>query len=171
MKSTPPIRCGASWMRFAKARATVHEIVLAPLSREDLGRLLVDSLHCEPEQATPLAQLVHEKTGGNPFFAIQFISALVEEELLTFNHDDARWFWDLSRIHAKGYTDNVVDLMVGKLNRLPSKPRRRYRSLPVWETAPRSPRFPSFTGHRRTGPLGSVGSCSSGVHCPSGEFL
>ncbi len=31
----------------------------------------------------------------------------------------ARWSWDLNRIHAKGYTDNVVDLMVGKLNRLP----------------------------------------------------
>ena len=24
-----------------------------------------------------------------------------------------------SDVHAKGYTDNVVDLMVGKLNRLP----------------------------------------------------
>ncbi len=27
--------------------------------------------------------------------------------------------WNLDRIHAKGYTDNVVDLMVGKLTRLP----------------------------------------------------
>ena len=53
------------------------------------------------------------KTAGNPFFAIQFISALAEEGLLTFDHDAARWSWDLDRIHAKGYTDNVVDLMVG----------------------------------------------------------
>jgi PAS domain S-box-containing protein len=98
--------------------ATVRDIVLSPLAREDLGQLIVDSLHCEPEHAVPLAQLVHEKTGGNPFFVIQFIYALVEEQLLTFNHDDPRWLWDLDRIHAKGYTDNVVDLMVRKLNRL-----------------------------------------------------
>ena len=40
---------------------------------EDLGQLIADALRCEPERAAPLAQLVHEKTGGNPFFAIQFI--------------------------------------------------------------------------------------------------
>jgi PAS domain S-box-containing protein len=101
--------------------ARVHEIVLAPLPSEDLGRLLVDSLHCEPERAAPLARLVHEKTAGSPFFAVQFVSALVQEELLTFDPGDGRWSWDLSRIQAKGYTDNVVDLMVGKLNRLPAE--------------------------------------------------
>ena len=71
--------------------------------------------------ATELAQLVHEKTAGNPFFAIQFLSALAEEGLFTFDHGDARWSWNLDRIHAKGYTDNVVDLMVGKLTRLPDR--------------------------------------------------
>jgi predicted ATPase len=56
---------------------------------------------------------------GNPFFAIQFISTLAEEALLTFDYGQGRWVWDLNRIHAKGYTDNVVRLMVGKLSRLP----------------------------------------------------
>jgi PAS domain S-box-containing protein len=101
------------------AGARVQEIILAPLAREDLGRLVAESLRCEPARAAPLAQVVHQKTGGNPFFAIQFISVLAEEGLLAFDHGDARWSWDLSRIHAKGYTDNVVELMVGKLNRLP----------------------------------------------------
>jgi len=109
--------------------ARVHQIVLAPLACEDLGQLIVDSLHCEPERAIPLAQLVHEKTAGNPFFVIQFIYALVEEQLLTFNHNGARWFWDLNRIHAKGYTDNVVELMVGKLNRLPIQTQKAVQEL------------------------------------------
>jgi PAS domain S-box-containing protein len=99
--------------------ATVQEIVLRPLTCEDLGRLITDALHCEPERATPLARVVHKKTAGNPFFAVQFISALAEEALLYFNHGSGTWSWDLSRIEAKGYTDNVVDLMVGKLNHLP----------------------------------------------------
>jgi len=100
--------------------ASVHDIVLAPLIHEDLRQLLADALHCEVERACPLAQLIHEKTGGNPFFAIQFASNLVDEGLLTFDYGARRWSWDLRAIRAKGYTNNVVDLMVGKLARLPA---------------------------------------------------
>jgi PAS domain S-box-containing protein len=102
-----------------QAGATVQEIVLASLARDDLEQLIADSLHCEPARVKPLVEMVHEKTGGNPFFAIQFVSSLAEEGLLNFDHANGRWSWDLDRIHAKGYTDNVADLMVGKLNRLP----------------------------------------------------
>jgi PAS domain S-box-containing protein len=102
-----------------KVGARVEEIRLTPLAREDLGRLITDTLGCEPARADPLARLVHEKTGGNPFFAIQFVTALAEEGLLRFDREAARWRWELDRVHARGYTDNVVDLMVGKLTRLP----------------------------------------------------
>ena len=102
-----------------KAGGFVQEVRLAPLAQEDLGQLIADSLSCRAHVADSLAQLVHDKTGGNPFFVIQFISALAEEGLLRFDHDSARWQWELDRLYAKGYTDNVADLMVGKLTRLP----------------------------------------------------
>ena len=97
----------------------IAEITLAPLGREHVEQLITDALHCELKHAAPLAQLVHDKTGGNPFFAIQFLSSLAEEGMLTFDYDAARWSWDHDGIRATGYTDNVVDLMVGKLVRLP----------------------------------------------------
>ena len=75
--------------------------------------LLADALRCDPERAAPLAQLVHEKTGGNPFFAIQFLSALAEEELLVFDHSKGDWSWDLEGIHVRLMLDSrVVDLRV-----------------------------------------------------------
>ena len=55
---------------------------MAPLARDDLGQLIADALRCESGRAAPLAQLVHEKTAGNPFFVIQFLHALAEEGLL-----------------------------------------------------------------------------------------
>jgi PAS domain S-box-containing protein len=112
-----------------RAGASPQEIRLAPLAREDLGRLVADTLGCEPDSAAALAQLVHEKTGGNPFFAIQFFAALAEEGLLRFDNDAARWRWELNRVHAKGYTDNVVDLMVGKLIRLPTETQAALQQL------------------------------------------
>ena len=112
-----------------KAGVPVEEIILAPLTRTDQAQLVTDALHCEPERAAALTELIHEKTAGNPFFAIQFISALVEEDLLTFDYGEGRWVWDLNSIHAKGYTDNVVDLMVGKLSRLPIETQRALQLL------------------------------------------
>jgi PAS domain S-box-containing protein len=98
--------------------ATVREIALAPLSVADVTQFVADTLHCEPAHADPLAKLVYERTQGNPFFAIQFLTALAEEGLLAFEADTAAWTWDLEQIRAKGYTDNVVDLMVRKMTRL-----------------------------------------------------
>src|SRR5580692_693755 len=108
---------------------TVQEIRLTPLGSGDLAHLIADTLHCESQRAASLAQLVHGKTAGNPFFAIQFIHVLVEEGLITFDHGNARWRWDLNAIYVKGYTDNVVDLMVGKLNRLPVTTQRAVQQL------------------------------------------
>jgi predicted ATPase len=60
---------------------------------------------------------VQEKTGGNPFFAIQFFTALVDEGLLAFDAVARDWQWDIDRIRGKNYTDNVVELIAAKLKR------------------------------------------------------
>jgi len=102
-----------------KAGAFVQEISLAPLASEDLGRLIADTLSCMTPAAAPLGATGARQDRWQSVFAIQFISALAEEGLLRFDHDAARWRWELDRLHAKGYTDNVADFMVGKLTRLP----------------------------------------------------
>ena len=111
------------------AGSGLHEIVLAPLRIDDVGGLVADALHCEPERARSLAQLVHAKTGGNPFFAIQFFTALADEGLLTFGPVTRAWQWDIDRIRASSYTDNVVDLMAGKLKRLSATTQQALKDL------------------------------------------
>ncbi len=109
--------------------ARVHEIVLEPLELDDVGRLIADALHCKPELARPLAELVQEKTGGNPFFAIQFFVALADEGLLAFDPVASAWQWNIDRIRAKSYADNVVDLMAGKLKRLSATTQEALKQL------------------------------------------
>ena len=76
--------------------AKVSEIKLAPLQLEHVRQLIVDALHCDPVWAEPLAQLVYARTGGNPFFAIQFLHAFADEGLLAFDPEAQRWNWDFS---------------------------------------------------------------------------
>src|SRR5467141_4602488 len=109
--------------------ARLHEIVPAPLQLDDIGRLIADALHCEPERARPLAELVQEKTGGNPFFTIHFLIALADERLLAFDPVASAWQWNIDRICAKSYADNVVDLMAGKLKRLSASTQETLKQL------------------------------------------
>jgi PAS domain S-box-containing protein len=128
------------------AGGRVSEIWLGPLSREHLGNLIADALRCEAGQAVPLAALVDEKTGGNPFFAIHFLSALAEEDLLTFDHDHIRWSWDVDRIRAQSHTENVVDLMVGKLVGLPAETQDALQQLACFGNAADTATLSIFLG-------------------------
>jgi predicted ATPase/signal transduction histidine kinase len=109
------------------AGGTIEEIRLAPLRADDLAHLIVDTFNCETDRAATLGELIREKTAGNPFFAVQFIHALIEDGLIAFAR--AHWLWDLHAIRAKGHTDNVVDFMVAKLNRLRSSTRSALQQL------------------------------------------
>jgi PAS domain S-box-containing protein len=99
--------------------ARVNQIVLGPLSVDDINQLLCDTLRRAPGEMRPLAELVHRRTEGNPFFAGQFLTSLVEEGLIVFDPRSRSWTWDFDAIVDKKLSDNPVDLMIGRLRRLP----------------------------------------------------
>ncbi len=125
--AAPPLMRKLTVIR--RSGSKVSEIELGALDYGHIGRLIADALHCELEDAASLSELVHAKTAGNPFFVLQFRHALADERLLAFDHQTQRWSWDVDRIRAKAYTDNVVDLMVGKLARLPDEAQMALQQL------------------------------------------
>ena len=160
--ATHPLARKLETIRQAGAQA--QEIRLAPLGRDDLWQLIADALHCESERVAPLAHLVQEKTDGNPFFVIQFLHTLVDEGLLAFDPDVARWRWDLDHIHTKSYTDNVVDLMVGKLSRLPVEAQQALQQMAcLGNTAERTMLSHRSPGHGGAGSRGAMAGGSPGA--------
>jgi len=99
-----------------KAKAVVNQISLEPLALEHVNQLIANALHCDLGRAFPLAELVHTKTGGNPFFMNEFLKSLSDEKLLTY--EPGSWQWDLPQIQVCDFTDNVLELMVGKIKQL-----------------------------------------------------
>ena len=95
-----------------------HYLNLLPLTLQDVEHLLVDSLHCI-QDIEPLARLIQKKTAGNPFFINEFLRALYSDGLINFNRQVQKWQWDIERIESQDITDNVVDLMLAKMRRLP----------------------------------------------------
>ncbi|HEY1721041.1 MAG TPA: hypothetical protein VGG27_07330 [Magnetospirillaceae bacterium] len=124
---THPLRASAGAIR--DNGGIVRDMSLQPLSPAQLVKFVADAVLSSPREVEPLARLVHAKTGGNPFFAIQFLMTLEEERLLTYDKSAAAWRWDLPQIRDKSITDNVVDLMVVKLLRLPEATRDALQRL------------------------------------------
>ncbi|PSB39937.1 hypothetical protein C7B69_00715 [filamentous cyanobacterium Phorm 46] len=96
----------------------IANIELKPLAISDVNRLVSDSLNCSPRKGASLAELLLEKTHGNPFFLKQLLNSLHQEKLLTFNVNFAAWEWDIQQIKQQDISENVVDLMVKKIQQL-----------------------------------------------------
>ncbi len=102
-----------------KNETIINRIFLTPLELTTTEEIIADVLNAEVAIIKPLAELVQLKTGGNPFFINEFLKSLHAENLLKFNFKSLCWEWDLERIQRRGFSDNVVELMAFKIQKLP----------------------------------------------------
>jgi predicted ATPase/class 3 adenylate cyclase len=98
----------------------INTISLSPLNKTDLQQLVSETLENPVQNSDSLTSIIFEKTAGNPFFISQFFKSLYDEGLLTFDTKKATWTWDIEKIQGKSFTDNVIDLMSGKIRKLDS---------------------------------------------------
>ncbi|MDY7024411.1 MAG: AAA family ATPase, partial [Cyanobacteriota bacterium] len=101
-----------------KNQAVINTITLEPLTFQHINQLIAETLICGEEKAQPLSELVYQKTQGNPFFTTQFLTGLQVDELITFNQDLGYWECDLVKVRDAALTDNVVDFVAGRLQKL-----------------------------------------------------
>ncbi|MEG4391851.1 AAA family ATPase [Microcoleus sp. BROC3] len=104
-----------------KAGAKKNTITLAPLQQSHINYLIADTLVCSTDLATPLTQLVYQKTQGNPFFSTQFLKSLYEDGLIEFNFELRYWQCDLAAVRSLAITDDVVEFVALQLQKLPTQ--------------------------------------------------
>ena len=96
----------------------IENISLSPLDKPNIQQLVSETLGNQVQNTEALTLIIYEKTAGNPFFINQFFRSLFDEGLLTFDTKKAIWTWDIEKIKEKSFTDNVIDLMSGKIRKL-----------------------------------------------------
>jgi predicted ATPase len=129
--------------QIQKMGARVNTITLRTLDINCVNQLIADTLNSSIEQSMSLAELLHHKTNGNPFFLTQLLQALHADKLLSFpppeppltpptpltkggvqgsafdlGRSKGGWQWNIEQIQAVGITDNVVELMISKIEKL-----------------------------------------------------
>ncbi len=103
------------------ANIIVNTMTLSPLTQGDINHLIADTLKCSLKRAQPLTELVYQKTKGNPFFTTQFLKALYEDGLITFNRSEQCWQCDMAQVRLLALTDDVVEFMAQQLQKLPQQ--------------------------------------------------
>jgi predicted ATPase/signal transduction histidine kinase/DNA-binding NarL/FixJ family response regulator len=115
--------------KMQQAGCGVSVINLGPLSQEHVGMIVAAALRSRASAGCPpgarpdsdqLAAACMAKTQGNPFFLTQFLYSMKDDGLIWFDAKQKRWAWDYGSVLRTEVTDNVVDLMIRKIDRLPS---------------------------------------------------
>lgn len=102
------------------AGVNVSDLTLKPLQLDHINQLVSESVGQDKEKTHALAQTILTKTAGNPFFINQFLKNSAEIGLLSFDAQQKSWQWDTKKIAHQPSCDNVIDLMVAKMARLPT---------------------------------------------------
>ncbi|STQ89375.1 response regulator [Iodobacter fluviatilis] len=99
-----------------KSKACVEKLALQPLHAEHLSELIQDTCR-NIQNVAELSYLLMSKTEGNPFYARQFLKNMQAKGQLFFDFTDNTWHWQLDLARLQDAADNVVELMMQRLNR------------------------------------------------------
>ena len=115
----------------AKQGVPVHTIELKALGVAQVAEFVADTLHQDKTTAAPLAEVIRQKTGGNPFFMRQFLQALHGKGLIKFDAAKRAFLYDVEAVRDAAITENVAELLAAKLQRLPVATRATLRTAAV----------------------------------------
>ena len=100
-----------------RERMSVHNLRTENLAKLHINEMLSELLSSSAVATEELAQIVTQRTLGNPFFVTQYLISLCQTNLLSYNTDSRRWAWDEQVIREKSFvTENVVEFLKNKLN-------------------------------------------------------
>jgi predicted ATPase/signal transduction histidine kinase/CheY-like chemotaxis protein len=112
-----------SLTKLRDAGCEIHKIHLKELGPSAVAQLAADTFGEDVARTRLLADLIIRKSAGNPFFVRRLLHLMHAQGLFRFLPDSRRWAWDESEIERAPIADNVLDLMMLAIDRLPPSAR------------------------------------------------
>ncbi|MBN1897989.1 MAG: diguanylate cyclase [Spirochaetes bacterium] len=100
-------------------RYPIDEIRLEPFIYDRINKMIASLLGEKREKAHNLSRFVLEKSGGNPFFAINILRELVEEKALVWKEE--YWEEDWDKIKKLSIAGSMIDMILKRIKDLPEK--------------------------------------------------
>lgn len=117
-----PLSLALSGLR--EAGCDIHTIHLKELDARAIAQLAADTFRATLPTMRLLADLLIRKSAGNPFFVRRLLHLMHAQGLFRFLPDSQRWVWSESELERAPISDNVLDLMMLAIGRLPASTRQ-----------------------------------------------
>jgi predicted ATPase/signal transduction histidine kinase len=122
-----------------RGAGSLIELPLRELGVADVEALIAEALGRSPPRSRELAELVVERTAGNPFFVRTFLQSAWEERLLVAEEPDesselefdlgaVAWRWDEDGLRGMQASESVGELLARRLRQLPESGRVTLRT-------------------------------------------
>ncbi len=111
---------------------SLDRIKLESLTPDGVNQFVSETLHLFPRLTSPLSLALHKKTGGNPLFLGQILSAIggsgratprtstpfTNGDEIFFSLSRRRWTWDIDKVEDLELTDDVVSFVVNEMRKI-----------------------------------------------------
>lgn len=88
-------------------------VTLKPLSEEDITRYVAATMSRPMEEIIPLSAVIQAKSGGNPFYMREFMSACHRKNCIWYDYKQGIWNYDIDQIFQQFSTDKYDDVLNG----------------------------------------------------------
>lgn len=103
---------------IAKQENVHKHVTIPPLGFGAVNEMIQEEFKGASDEMEKLAAIVYKIAQGNPFFTIQVLKHIYEKELLTFDSENFCWKVQLEGVNKIDVSNNVVELMEGRLSKL-----------------------------------------------------
>lgn len=110
--------------KFKNEKMAYQCIPLSPLDVSAISQMIGHCLECSTDKARPLAQWIHTRSLGNPFYGNELLVALNEQGKLVYDTEHNRWTWDLKNIQALSLPNSITELLAKKIQVLAESTRK-----------------------------------------------
>lgn len=89
----------------------VTRIPLSPLGEEEIVQYVSTTLSQPKEDILPLALVIQSKSGGNPFYIREMLSACHRKRCIYYDYKTSQWAYDLDRLFAEFQGEQNYDVL------------------------------------------------------------
>jgi predicted ATPase len=123
-------REGEALSKKAEALISGAKLIhLKPFIEEQTAEYVSVTIHRDREYVLPLVAVIHEKSGGNPFFIKEIMETCYRKNCVYYSWAESAWVYDLDSVFAEFITEDYGsqvnnEFVMKRLQELPSSARQ-----------------------------------------------